>query len=176
MTFVPTGARAPDPAPAPPRQPEHLAPFAAQKAFINVLEIVAQVLPLVTFARRLPPHWDRLGPLSQQDSRLILGLGRPEFYRVPSALNVSDAVSVTTAGHELRAGRGCVHPVDEVMQVLGEAATDVECLRDCLILSFGRSRRLLGVGAPGGHRSAHPGTGTEFSGGVHDQKGATAPE
>ena len=36
---------------------EHLAPFAARKAFIYVLEIVAQVLPLVTFARRLSPYW-----------------------------------------------------------------------------------------------------------------------
>ena len=36
-------------------KPEHLAPFAARKAFIYVLEIVAQVLPLVTFARRLSP-------------------------------------------------------------------------------------------------------------------------
>ena len=34
-------------------RPEHLAPFAARKA----LEIVAQVLPLVTFARRLSPYW-----------------------------------------------------------------------------------------------------------------------
>ena len=34
-----------------------LGPFAARRAFIYVLEIVALVLPLVTLARRLPPHW-----------------------------------------------------------------------------------------------------------------------
>ena len=36
-------------------KPTHLAPLAGRKAFIYVLEIIAQVLPFVTFARRLPP-------------------------------------------------------------------------------------------------------------------------
>ena len=38
-------------------QPEHLAPFVARKAFIYVFEMIAQVLPLVTFARRLSQQW-----------------------------------------------------------------------------------------------------------------------
>ena len=39
------------------RGPELLRPFAARKAFIYVLKIIAQVLPLIASARRLPRHW-----------------------------------------------------------------------------------------------------------------------
>ena len=54
-------------------RPEHLAPFAARKAFIYVLEIVAQVLPLVTFAS--PDERLREGPLGQWHPGLLLGPG-----------------------------------------------------------------------------------------------------
>ncbi|CAE7295967.1 PUB3, partial [Symbiodinium sp. CCMP2456] len=72
-------------------KPELLQPFAARKAFIYVLEILAQVLPLVVFARRLPPHWIclhrqrrravrpheglREGPGGQWHFGLLLGAG-----------------------------------------------------------------------------------------------------
>ena len=36
---------------------EHLQPFASRRAFIYVLEMLAQVFPVITFARRLPLHW-----------------------------------------------------------------------------------------------------------------------
>ena len=51
----------------------------------------------------------------------------PEFYRVPSASNVSDAMS---RGDDARAQREGWHrvraPVDEVMMILGQAATDID--------------------------------------------------
>ena len=34
-----------------------LQPFASRRAFIYVLEMLAQVFPVITFARRLPLHW-----------------------------------------------------------------------------------------------------------------------
>eukprot|EP00439_Symbiodinium_sp_Y106_P037591 s1758_g4.t1 len=80
-----------------------------------VLELLAQVLPVITFARRLPLHWLAFIDNVAGQFALMKGYGRdpavngilaafwglgpdrawcPEFYRVPSAFNVSDAISV----------------------------------------------------------------------------------
>ena len=51
----------------------------------------------------------------------------PEFYRVPSASNVSDAIS---RGDDSRARREGWHrvraPVDDVMEILARAAVDID--------------------------------------------------
>ena len=90
-------------------------PFASRRAFMYVLELLAQVLPVITFARRLPLHWLAFIDNVAGQFALMKGYGRdpavngilaafwglgpdrawcPEFYRVPSAFNVSDAISV----------------------------------------------------------------------------------
>ena len=129
-------------------EPEHLAPFAARKAFIYVLEIVAQVLPLVTFARRLSPFWVAFIDNVAGQFALMKGYGKdpsvngilasfwglaadrqwsPDFHRVPSAANVSDAVS---RGDDSRArAEGWTRvatPVGDIMDVLGRAASDID--------------------------------------------------
>ncbi|OLQ00255.1 hypothetical protein AK812_SmicGene17093 [Symbiodinium microadriaticum] len=129
-------------------RPEHLAPFAARKAFIYVLEIVAQVLPLVTFARRLSPFWIAFIDNVAGQFALMKGYGKdpsvngilasfwglasdrqwaPDFHRVPSASNVSDAIS---RGDDSRArAEGWTRvatPVDDIMDVLGRAASDID--------------------------------------------------
>ena len=129
-------------------EPEHLAPFAARKAFIYVLEIVAQVLPLVTFARRLSPFWIAFIDNVAGQFALMKGYGKdpsvngilasfwglaadrqwsPDFHRVPSAANVSDAVS---RGDDSRArAEGWTRvatPVGDIMDVLGRAASDID--------------------------------------------------
>ena len=143
------------PAPGRPRllrlgviKPEHLAPFAARKAFIYVLEIVAQVLPLVTFARRLGPFWIAFIDNVAGQFALMKGYGKdpsvngilasfwglasdqqwaPDFHRVPSESNVSDAIS---RGDDSRArAEGWTRvatPVDDIMDVLGRAASDID--------------------------------------------------
>ncbi|CAE7450545.1 PUB3, partial [Symbiodinium sp. KB8] len=127
---------------------EHLAPFAARKAFIYVLEIVAQVLPLVTFARRLSPFWIAFIDNVAGQFALMKGYGKdpsvngilasfwglasdrqwaPDFHRVPSESNVSDAIS---RGDDSRArAEGWTRvatPVDDIMDVLGRAASDID--------------------------------------------------
>ncbi|CAE7420961.1 PUB3 [Symbiodinium microadriaticum] len=110
-------------------KPEHLAPFAARKAFIYVLEIVAQVLPLVTFARRLSPFWIAFIDNDISVNGILAsfwGLAAdhqwsPDFHRVPSASNVSDAIS---RGDDSRARTAT--PVDDIMDVLCQAARDIE--------------------------------------------------
>ena len=129
-------------------RPEHLAPFATRKAFIYVLEIVAQVLPLVTFARRLNPFWIAFFDNVAGQFALMKGYGKdpsvngilasfwglaadrqwsPDFHRVPSASNVSDAIS---RGDDSRArAEGWTRvttPVDDIMDVLSRAAADID--------------------------------------------------
>ena len=53
-----------------------LGPLAARKAFIYVLEIVAQVLPLVTFARRLSPCWVAFVDNAAGQFALVKGYGK----------------------------------------------------------------------------------------------------
>ena len=129
-------------------KPEHLAPFAARKAFIYVLEIVAQVLPLVTFARRLSPFWIAFIDNVAGQFALMKGYGKdpsvngilasfwglasdrqwaPDFHRVPSESNVSGAIS---RGDDSRArAEGWTRlttPVDDIMDVLARAAGDID--------------------------------------------------
>ena len=129
-------------------RPEHLALFAARKAFIYVLEIVAQVLPLVTFARRLSPFWIAFIDNVAGQFALMKGYGKdpsvngilasfwglasdrqwaPDFHRVPSESNVSDAIS---RGDDSRArAEGWTRvttPVDDIMDVLARAASDID--------------------------------------------------
>ncbi|OLQ06495.1 Glycine cleavage system H protein, mitochondrial [Symbiodinium microadriaticum] len=129
-------------------KPEHLAPFAARKAFIYVLEIVAQVLPLVTFARRLSPFWIAFIDNVAGQFALMKGYGKdpsvngilasfwglasdrqwaPDFHRVPSESNVSGAIS---RGDDSRArAEGWTRlttPVDDIMDVLARAASDID--------------------------------------------------
>ena len=92
--------------------------YASRRAFFYVLEILAQVLRVITFARRLPLHWMafidnvagqfalmkgyneglRSRPCRNGILATFWGLAAdrawcPEFYRVPEA-NVSDAISL----------------------------------------------------------------------------------
>ena len=88
--------------------------FASRKAFIYVLEIVAQLLPLLAFGERLPSFWTAYIDNAAGQWALLKGYGKddavngvlsafwasaarhcwfPEFVRVPSKANVSDAVS-----------------------------------------------------------------------------------
>ena len=129
-------------------KPELLRPFAARKAFIYVLEILAQVLPLVVFARRLPPHWIAFIDNVAGQFALMKGYGKdpavngilasfwglaaerqwaPDFYRVPSESNISDAISRGDDSVARREGWTRVQsPVDDVMRVLGQSARDID--------------------------------------------------
>ena len=75
---------------------EFLELFASRRALIYVLEILAQVLALVTLAGRLPQRWlafiDNVA-LAAFWSTAALCEWLPDFRRVPSKANVSDAVS-----------------------------------------------------------------------------------
>ena len=88
--------------------------FAARKAFIYVLEIVAQVLPLAAFSSVLPMRWLAFIDNQAGEAALRKGYGKddavngvltafwslavhmswdPDFNRVESKANISDAVS-----------------------------------------------------------------------------------
>ncbi|OLP88924.1 hypothetical protein AK812_SmicGene29674 [Symbiodinium microadriaticum] len=135
------------------KKPGHLAADevvskAARKAFIYVLEIVAQVLPLVTFARRLSPFWIAFIDNVAGQFALMKGYGKdpsvngilasfwglaadrqwsPDFHRVPSASNVSDAISRRDDSRARTEGWTRVAtPVDDIMDVLCQAARDIE--------------------------------------------------
>jgi len=129
-------------------KPELLQPFVARKAFIYVLEILAQVLPLVVFAPRLPPHWIAFIDNVAGQFALMKGYGKdpavngilasfwglaaerqwaPDFYRVPSESNISDAISRGDDSVARREGwTRLPSPVDDVMRVLGHAAQDID--------------------------------------------------
>ena len=120
------------------------------------------------------------------------GAWRPNFLPSPSEANVNVSDAVSRGGDDSRArteGSTQVRaPVDEVMQVLGEASVDIdfachgapERLLDCL---FGRCRRLVGRGCAGraqkcAPRHHHPSFRAVWPAGRslrYDQKGATAP-
>ena len=105
------------------------------------LEIVAQVLPLVTFARRLSPFWIAFIDNVAGQFAFMKGYGKdlwvngilasfwglaadrqwsPDFHRVPSASNVSDAISRGDGSRARAEGWTRVAtPVDDIMDVLG---------------------------------------------------------
>ena len=111
-------------------KPEHLAPFTARQAFIYVVGIMAQVLPLVDFARGLHPYWiafiDNVaeqnspyaeglwqGPGGQRDAGLLRGLAAElltVFRRPTSTSRTLCLGAATTPGHGPRAGRRYERP------------------------------------------------------------------
>ena len=126
--------------------------FAARKAFIYVLEILAQVFALVAFGRRLPRFWLAYIDNVAGQFALLKGYGRdasvngvlaafwasaarfawfPQFRRVPSKANVSDAVSRDDLSKAQELGWEWVDVPDEaIMIVLAKAAVDVEYASD----------------------------------------------
>ena len=102
-----------------------LVAFGSRRAFIYVLEIVAQVLALTTLARRLPERWLAFIDNVAGQWALTKGYGRdpavngvlaafwsqaaetgwlPDFRRVPSKANVADAVSKPRGSSRHRSG------------------------------------------------------------------------
>ena len=122
--------------------------FAARKAFIYVLEILAQVLALVTMGRRLPQRWLAFIDNVAGQWALTKGYGKdpavngilasfwataslsdwlPDFRRVPSKANVADAVSRGDLSTAHRHGWTRVHsPVASILKTLARAAEDLE--------------------------------------------------
>ena len=122
--------------------------FASRRAFIYVLEILAQVLALVTLSRHLPARWlafiDNVagqwaltkgygrdeavnGVLAALWSTAALAEWLPDFRRVPSKANVSDAVSRGDLDTAERMGWTRVRtPVRSILNVLAKAAGDID--------------------------------------------------
>ena len=109
-------------------KPEHLAPFAARKAFIYVLEIVAQVLPLVTFARRLSPFWiafidnvaGQFAPCGRSPVVPRLSSGAFGVQRLRRHLRGDDSRARAEGWTRVAT------PVNDIMDVLGKAAFDID--------------------------------------------------
>ena len=122
--------------------------FAERKAFIYALEILAQILAIATFAARLPPLWTAYIDNVAGQCALTKGYGNngavngmvatmwglaaaqawaPHFERVPSADNISDALS---RGDEREAKRRAwtrVHTrQDEILQILYQAGASTQ--------------------------------------------------
>ena len=127
---------------------EFLHVFAARKAFIYVLEILAQVLALVTMGRRLPQRWLAFIDNVAGQWALTKGYGKdpavngilasfwataslsdwlPDFRRVPSKANVADAVSRGDLSAAHRHGWTRIRsPVTSILKTLARAAEDLE--------------------------------------------------
>ncbi|CAE7923243.1 unnamed protein product [Symbiodinium sp. KB8] len=127
---------------------EFLHVFAARKAFIYVLEILAQVLALVTMGRRLPQRWLAFIDNVAGQWALTKGYGKdpavngilasfwataslsdwlPDFRRVPSKANVADAISRGDLSAAHRYGWTRVQsPVASILRTLARAAEDLE--------------------------------------------------
>ena len=119
--------------------------FAERKAFIYALEILAQVLAIATFAARLPPLWTAYIDNVAGQCALTKGYGNngavngmvaamwglaaaqawtPHFERVPSADNISDALSRGDESEAKRRGWTRVHTrQDEILHILYQAGT-----------------------------------------------------
>ena len=126
--------------------------FASRKAFIYVLEIVAQLLPLLAFGARLPSLWTAYIDNAAGQWALLKGYGKddavngvlaafwasaarhcwfPEFIRVPSKANISDAVSRDDLRQASAEGWSWLDlPVDDILNVLLRAADDLEFATD----------------------------------------------
>ena len=122
--------------------------FASRRAFIYVLEILAQVLALVTLSRHLPARWLAFIDNVAGQWALTKGYGRdeavngvlaafwstaalaewlPDFRRVPSKANVSDAVSRGDLDTAERMGWTRVRtPVRSILNVPAKAAGDID--------------------------------------------------
>ena len=122
--------------------------FASRRTFIYVLEILAQVLALVTLSRHLPARWLAFIDNVAGQWALTKGYGRdesvngvlaafwstaalaewlPDFRRVPSKANVSDAVSRGDLDTAERMGWTRVRtPVRSILNVLAKAAGDID--------------------------------------------------
>ena len=122
--------------------------FASRRAFIYVLEILAQVLALVTLSRHLPARWLAFIDNVAGQWALTKGYGRdesingvlaafwstaalaewlPDFRRVPSKANVSDAVSRGDLDTAERMGWTRVRtPVRSILNVLAKAVGDID--------------------------------------------------
>ena len=125
-----------------------LAAFGSRRAFIYVLEIVAQVLALTALARRLPERWLAFIDNVAGQWALTKGYGRdqcvngvlaafwsqaagmgwlPDFRRVPSKANVADAVSRGDIATAVAMGWTRVQtPAAEICAVLAKTAGDLE--------------------------------------------------
>ena len=119
--------------------------FAARRAFIYVLDIVAQLIALATFARQLPELWIAWIDNSASEAALKKGYGKdmavngvlaafwalamrwsPDFNRVKSAANIADAVSrgdLTTA--EAQGWTLVRPPLKEILNVFARCAGDL---------------------------------------------------
>ena len=144
--------------------------FASRRAFIYVLEILAQVLALVTLSRHLPARWLAFMDNVAGQWALTKGYGRdesvngvlaafwstaalaewlPDFRRVPSKANVSDAVSWTwRRGWD---GRGSGHqsgPSSMCWQRLSATSTSPSMGRrtSCLTWRFEAEPARFGAG------------------------------
>ena len=111
---------------------EFLELFASRRALIYVLEILAQVLALVTLAGRLPQRWlafiDNVA-LAAFWSTAALREWLPDFRRVPSKANVSDAVSRGDLSVAVGSGRTRVRtPTESILKVLARVSP-TSCLR-----------------------------------------------
>ncbi|CAE7341292.1 unnamed protein product [Symbiodinium natans] len=122
------------------------------KAFIYVLEIVAQLLPLLAFGDRLPSFWTAYIDNAAGQWALLKGYGKddavngvlsafwasaarhcwfPEFVRVPSKANISDAVSRDDLRQASAEGWSWLDlPGDDILNVLLRAADDLEFATD----------------------------------------------
>ena len=122
--------------------------FAARRAFIYVLEIVAQLIVLSTFARHLPEFWVAWIDNSAGEAALRKGYGKdmavngmlaafwalvsrmqwsPEFNRVKSATNIADAVSLGDLSTATAQGWTQVRPpVKNILAVFAKCANDLD--------------------------------------------------
>ena len=122
--------------------------FAERKAFIYALEILAQVLAIAAFAARLPPLWTAYIDNVAGQCALTKGYGNngavngmvaaiwglaatqawaPHFQRVPSADNISDALSRGDESEASRRGWTRVHTrQDEILAILYQAGASTQ--------------------------------------------------
>ena len=120
----------------------------SRKAFIYALEIVAQIIALISFGRRLPTSWIAFIDNVAGQFGLMKGYGKdpavngilsafwstaarhdwqPHFERVTSAANISDAVSRADLTRAHRDGWTRVHtPAEEILTILSRAAGDLD--------------------------------------------------
>ena len=122
--------------------------FATRKAYIYMLEILAQLVAFVTFGAKLPTAIIAFIDNTAGQAALTKGYGKDgavngmiaafwslaahqgwlvEFERVPSKANVADAVSRDDFGRAMAEGWTRVHgPIDDVLRIFAAAAADLE--------------------------------------------------
>ena len=122
--------------------------FASRKAFIYMLEVLAQIIAQVVLARFLPPAFVAFVDNEAGKFALNKGYGRdpavngllamywclaadfgwdPHFERVPSKANVSDAVSREDFSRAIAEGWTRLHtPARRIYEIAREAATSLD--------------------------------------------------